>query len=145
MPVSSQSRRKQSAGAIAELIETLSRALANRSFARQLNPAQWAALRYLANANERARETGAFAKFHRTTPSSASQTIGALVKKGMVVKKPTDDGRRRTLELTTKGRAALENDPIKHLSEAILRLPDGKLFSLAETMQALAQALSPRL
>src|SRR3546814_8184106 len=61
-------------------------------------------LRYLAHANESACQIGAFAKFHMTTPSSASQTISSLVSRGMVTKKAAADGRRWTLSLTAKGR-----------------------------------------
>ena len=136
---SSQDRRKQQAEAIAELIEQLSRALMHRSYARQMNPAQWAALRYLAHANESARQIGAFASFHRTTPSSASQTVGALVNKGMILKISAADGRRRTLEITKKGRQLLHHDPVKDLLSTIRSLPDAKLAILAEIMQGLVQ------
>jgi len=135
----SQSHKEQSARAIAELIEQLSRSLNSRSFGRQMNPAQWTALRYLAHANESARQVGAFAVFHNTTPSSASQTITALVKKGMVVKTQSTDGRSRTLGLTKKGHRTLSHDPILELSAVIQSLPDAKLYLLAETMQLLVQ------
>jgi DNA-binding MarR family transcriptional regulator len=141
MRASAQQRREQSARAIAELIEQLSRSLLNRSSARRLNAAQWTALRYLGSANESARQIGAFAKFHFTTPSSASQTISSLVRKGMVSKTGAADGRRWTLELTSKGRRMLKDDPIIDLSKVILSLPDAKLFILAETMQMLVQAM----
>jgi DNA-binding MarR family transcriptional regulator len=141
MRASAQQRREQSARAIAELIEQLSRSLLNGSSAHHLNAAQWSALRYLGNANESARQIGAFAKFHLTTPSSASQTIGSLVKKGMVVKTAAADGRRRTIDLTSKGRRVLKDDPIIGLANIILSLPDAKLFFLAETMQMLVQTM----
>src|SRR5688500_16602055 len=104
MRVTVLQRREQSARAIAELIEQLSRSLLKDSSAHRLNSAQWTALRYLGNANESARQIGAFAKFHYTTPSSASQTISSLVNKGMAVKTATTDGRRWTIDLTNKGR-----------------------------------------
>ena len=97
-------------------------------------------MRYLAHANESARQIGAFAKFHMTTPSSASQTVGALVGKGLVTKKAAADGRRWTLSLTAKGRRMLEHDPILDLTEQILGLPDAKLFELAEILQLLLQS-----
>jgi DNA-binding MarR family transcriptional regulator len=106
-----------------------------------LNPAQWAALRYLAHANEDARQVGAFAKFHLTTPSSASQTIGSLVSKGLVAKKATIDGRRWTLDLTQRGRRALEQDPIVKLFNAIKELPEVKVQVLAEAMQQIVQQM----
>ena len=104
-----------------------------------MNHAQWTALRYLAQANESARQIGAFATFHMTTPSSASQTISSLVDKGMVVKRTAADARRRTLNLTAKGRRMLERDPILGLVERILNLSDASLFELAEILQLLVQ------
>lgn len=140
MSESLRQRRQQSARAIAELIEQLSRSGSTSSFSRQVNQAQWTALRYLAHANESACQIGAFAKFHMTTPSSASQTVGALVGKGLVTKKAAADGRRWTLSLTAKGRRMLEHDPILDLTEQILGLPDAKLFELAEILQLLLQS-----
>lgn len=139
MTESSQRRRQQSARAIAELIEQLSRSVSTDSFSSQMNHAQWTALRYLAQANESARQIGAFATFHMTTPSSASQTISSLVDKGMVVKRTAADARRRTLNLTAKGRRMLERDPILGLVERILNLSDASLFELAEILQLLVQ------
>ena len=138
MPNFSQQKREQSARAIAELMEYLSRALVSRSATRDLSVAQWTALRYLGHASEEARQVGAFARFHMTTPSSASQTIGALVKKGLVVKLPASDGRRWNLKLTLTGQGTLNDDPIIALSERLLSLPDDRLFDLAETMQFLS-------
>ena len=118
-------------------MEQLLRLLVTESFSRDLNPAQWAALRYLSRANESARQIGAFATFRRTTPSSASQTISALVKKGMIVKSRGQDGRSRTLDLTKEGADMLAHDPIMLLSDAIESLPSEKRQLLAETMQLL--------
>lgn len=139
-----QLQREQSARAVAELIQHVMRSLAADTRGQRLNPAQWAALRYLAHANESARQVGAFAKFHLTTPSSASQTIASLVSKGLVNKKPTVDGRRRTLGLTQKGRRALEQDPIVKLFQAIMALPEAKVLVLAEAMQAIVQQMAKK-
>jgi len=140
----SKNHREQSAQAIAELIEQLARSISSQSFNHQMNPAQWTALRYLAHANESARQVGAFATFHNTTPSSASQTMGALVKRGLVARVETADARSRTLNLTKKGRQTLEHDPILDLSDVIKTLPDAQLVLLAETMKFLIQAVLDR-
>ncbi len=144
MPVFAYERRAQSARAIAELMERLSRSLVGRSFEHEMNPAQWTALRYLADANDSARQIGSFATFHQTTPSSASQTMGALVKKGLVTKSPAADGRSRVLDLTSKGRRTLAHDPIIALSDAILTLPDAQRLLLAEIVQLLIQAMAAK-
>jgi DNA-binding MarR family transcriptional regulator len=135
-----QPRRRRPAQAIAELIEQLSRSVANRAFAQGMNPAQWTALRFIAHANESVRHVGGFATFHLTTPSSASQTMTALVQRGLVVKTTGDDGRQRRLDLTPKGRQVLRADPIDVLSQAIDGLSDSQLALMAEVMQVLIQA-----
>ena len=129
--------RERSARAVAELIEQLSRTVANDSFAEGLNPAQWAALRYIAQANETARNVGAFARHHLITASSASQTIQALVKKKMVSKSRGTDRRTRSLELTQQGHDALKSDPLGRLTKAITSLPETQLLGLADALMAL--------
>lgn len=135
-------RRARMARAIAELLDQLSRPVASRAFAQGGNPAQWAALRYLARANESARDVGAFAKFHLTTPSSASQTMSALQRNGLISKHKGEDARQRRLALTAKGRRLLEEDPLGALAEAVATLNDDQLTQLADTLQLLAQAVA---
>ena len=131
------SRHERSARAIAELIEQLSRTTANSSFVSGLNPAQWAALRYIARANEAVRNVGAFAQHHMITPSSASQTIQALVRKGLISKKPGEDRRSRYLALTIQGERMLKEDPINKLASAIVRLSGEQLSDLASILAAI--------
>jgi DNA-binding MarR family transcriptional regulator len=136
-----QDRRRRSAQAIAELIEQLSRSTAARAFAHGMNPVHWTALRYFAQANESARTIGAFAKFNRTTPSSASQTVSALETKGLLIKKAGADSRRRVIQLTARGRRLLERDPINDLARAILSLSQDEMFPLADVMGKIIQAV----
>jgi DNA-binding MarR family transcriptional regulator len=139
MAIGSQGRRDRSARAIAELIEQLSRTIASRAFIGGMNPVHWTALRYLSQANESARQVGAFAKFHMTTPSSASQTMTALENKGLVIKKAGPDGRQRILELTPKGRRLLNKDPIQALAASIQTLSDEQMLLMAEVMENLTR------
>ena len=139
MAMGSQGRRDRSARAIAELIEQLSRTIASRAFSGGMNPVHWTALRYISQANESARQIGAFAKFHMTTPSSASQTMTALENKGLVTKKAGPDGRQRILELTPKGRRLLSKDPIQALAASIQTLSDDQMFLMAEVMENLTR------
>lgn len=140
MPYISKHRRDRAARAVAELIALLARSLASRGFSHGLNPAQWAALRYIAQADESARSIGAFAKFHMTTPSSASQTMSALAKKKLVVKAKGGDHRMRMLALTAKGRRYIKSDPIADLTRAIHSLSDEQLFLVADIMARLTKA-----
>jgi DNA-binding MarR family transcriptional regulator len=133
-------RRETVARGIAELIEQLWHATSNRGFATGLNPAQWAALRYLDRVHLSARSVGAFAEFHRTTPSSASQTFTALTKRGLVAKQKGKDSRQRVLALTRAGRQLLKKDPLNELARAISDLSDRQLSSLTTIIGQLAQA-----
>ena len=126
------------ARALAERIEQLGRVLASRALAHGLNSAQWIALRYLANADEAARHVGAFAAFHLTTPSSASQTMSALVRKGLVAKHPGADARQRTLSLTEAGRQILAHDPLRKVLHKLECLSDHQFDVLAWVIDSLA-------
>jgi DNA-binding MarR family transcriptional regulator len=136
----SAQRRETVAWATAELIEQLWHATSNRGFATGLNPAQWTALRYLDRVNQSARSVGAFAEFHRTTPSSASQTFTALTKRGLVIKQKGADSRQRVLALTRAGREILKKDPLNALARSISDLSDRQLTALTTIVGQLARA-----
>jgi DNA-binding MarR family transcriptional regulator len=133
-------RRVRSAHALAARLEQLARILANRALARGLNSAQWTALRYLATADESACHVGAFAAFHLTTASSASQTLSALVRKGLVAKRPGGDARRRTLSLTEAGRQILAHDPVREMLARLDGLSDQQFAVLAAALELLTDA-----
>jgi DNA-binding MarR family transcriptional regulator len=133
-------RRETVAWAITELIEQLWHATSNRGFATGLNPAQWTALRYLDRVNQSARCVGAFAEFHRTTPSSASQTFTALTKRGFVIKQKGADSRQRVLALTRAGREVLKKDPLNEMARSISDLSDRQLTALTTIVGQLARA-----
>ncbi|MCW5729454.1 MAG: MarR family transcriptional regulator [Alphaproteobacteria bacterium] len=136
----------RAASALLELIDQFSRLLSSQSFAFGLNPTQWAALRYIAGANEEARTVGAFARHNLTTPSSASQTLGSLEQRGFIRKVPSEvDARRRVLELTSKGSRALLDDPMAKLAQHLAELSDEQLFAGAEVMELLLRNLLRRL
>ncbi|MBI3443993.1 MAG: MarR family transcriptional regulator [Magnetospirillum sp.] len=109
------------------------------AFSDGLNPAQWSALRYLADAVPEARTVTAFAQYHATTSGTASQTISALVRKKLVERRPeADDRRRHRLELTSTGYDLLKSDPLGSIAVAIAAQP-------AEIQDALAKGLEATL
>ncbi|HZD53488.1 MAG TPA: MarR family transcriptional regulator [Woeseiaceae bacterium] len=128
--------------AIIEVLEQVLRAVYSQSYADGLNPAQWSALRYIHRANPSARTPSAFAKFHMSEKSSASQTISALVRKGLVTK-VTDTADRRVvrLELTSEGDEYLKRDPQAALVEAVAGLAPTQQRDLAEAAEALARSI----
>jgi DNA-binding MarR family transcriptional regulator len=108
-----------SAGAVAELIEQIGRAVHGDGFCDGLNPAQWAALRYFARANRFSRTVSAFAAFHGSTRGTASQTVKSLVQKGCLVRRPVEGDRRSfSVEPTAEGLRRLTRDPLGVLAEA---------------------------
>ncbi len=131
--------------AVAELFEHLSRAIYSLSFSEGLNPAQWNALRYLNRANPSSRTMSAFARFHVTTRSTASQTLAALVRKKLIKKaRDPDDARIIRLELTTKGQRLLDRDPVNHLVAALESLPPERQRIAADTVETLIKAVFAR-
>jgi DNA-binding MarR family transcriptional regulator len=105
--------------AIAELVFHLGRIASGEGLAEGLTAAQWAALRYFAQANRFSRTPSAFAAFHSTTRGTASQTIKSLEVQGYLTRmRSEEDGRSVRLVLTEKASAILTNDPFESLVRA---------------------------
>jgi DNA-binding MarR family transcriptional regulator len=122
----------------AEILEKISQISYTMGFSGGLRPAQWNALRYFGKSEDSIRTGGHFARYNMTTPSSASQTINAMVARG-ILKRTRVSGDRRTyrIDLTEAGRALLANDPIHHLIEAIAEMPEDRRFDFAEHLEFL--------
>ncbi len=98
---------------ILALIERLSRLSESEDWAGDLNPAQMAALRYLASANRFSRAPSHVAAFSGSTRGTMSQTLRALERKGLVTETRSESDRRRIsytvtdagLQLTRNGKA----------------------------------------
>lgn len=112
------------------------------AFAGGLNPAQWSALRYLADAVPEGRTVTAFAQYHATTSGTASQTVAALVRKGLVERLPeTGDRRRNRLELTSRGHDMLCGDPLDGIAAAIAAQPLSVQEDLAAGLETTLRTL----
>lgn len=121
--------------ATAELLEWLSRHMQNRGFAGGLHPAQWAALRYVGRGPAGARTVTGFAHAHQCTIGTAVETISALVRKGYVNRaRDVDDRRVVRLNVTAKGAALLQRDPLGRLAAAIGALPEQEQNALGEAL-----------
>ncbi|MBV8536141.1 MAG: MarR family transcriptional regulator, partial [Alphaproteobacteria bacterium] len=136
-------KRDRSLHAIAELVQQAGRLLSFEAYASGLNPAQWAALRFIDQANPTACNIGSFAALHRTTHSSASQTIGSLEKRGLVRKSAGADARVRSVELTAAGRRLIKDDPIRTFARILGTLPDDQLYALTLAMETLIREGTP--
>lgn len=84
-----------------------------------LNPAQWEALRFLSRCNENSNSPIALTRYLGATKGTISQTVIALVNKGLVTK-ANRKGERRSiaLSLTDEGREMLQVDPWKRVEGA---------------------------
>lgn len=101
----------------ANLLERIGRLARMEEQGGDLNPVQWAVLRYLSRANKVSRTPMAMTRYLATTRGTMSQTIIALERKGYVARFASEvDKRSVTVELTDDGRKALESDPILNLS-----------------------------
>jgi DNA-binding MarR family transcriptional regulator len=122
--------------AIAELILHLGRIASAEALVEGLTPAQWAGLRYFAQANRFSRTPSAFAAFLATTRGTASQTIKSLETQGYLTRMRSEDDRRSVrLVLTEKARGILANDPFESLVRAADSLPSSVQGHFASALQ----------
>ena len=123
-------------------LERVNRLLRERESEGDLNPAQWAALRCLASANRFSRSPSAVAAWIATTRGTASQTIMALERKGLASRAADPrDKRGCILELTEKGRTALENDPVATVASVLAGLQPLHLVALGQGLARLLDEL----
>ncbi len=77
----------------------------------ELNPVQWDALRFLAQANRFSNSPGALSKYLGATKGTISQTLTTLEKKGLIAKSARDSDQRSVgLSLTDQGKTLLSRD-----------------------------------
>ncbi len=120
------------------LIERLARLDAAEAWAGDLNPSQAAALDYLARANRFSRAPSHVADYLGSTRGTISQTLKALVAKGMIAERRSDtDKRSISYDLTPAGRQTA--GAVRGLSSAMEGLD---AHQRAEVEQTLAQLLS---
>lgn len=109
----------------------------------ELHPAQWSALRYLAKSDKAARTTNLLAAHQGTNPGTASRTISALMRKGLVTSTVSRTDRRiRTISLTQAGRAMLLQDPLQRVALGLQHLPRDLRLQLPEILAELHRVLS---
>ena len=122
--------------AIAELVFHLGRIATGEGLVEGLTAAQWAVLRYFAQANRYSRTPSAFAAFHGTTRGTASQTIKSIETLGYLTRMRSEDDRRSVrLVLTDKAKCILANDPFESLVRAADSLPPSVQSHFANALQ----------
>ncbi len=123
---------------IQELIDRLARLNAAEEWNGPLNPSQNAALSYLARANPYSRAPSHVADFLMTTRGTASQTLKALARKGLISEARADhDKRSIRYDVTIEGNNFLDN-PLG-LSSAISKLEPRAVDELKTGLEALVR------
>ena len=123
---------------IREVLERLGRLAAAEEWSTELNPAQRAALGYLARANRFSRTPSTIADYLCTTRGTASQTLKALERKGLVEAQKSDaDKRSISYTLTDAGQDAIEGRGT--LDAAIADLPAQTAENLHATLRQIAR------
>ncbi|MCB1476117.1 MAG: MarR family transcriptional regulator [Rhodobiaceae bacterium] len=135
--------------AIADRIDRLARLLRARAQVSGLNPAQWAALRYLSRANRFSRTPGAVTRYLGATKGTVSQTLIALERKGLLTRQRSSRDRRSvSLALTDRGQSFIRRDPLQDVEAAAAMLGaeavelGGKLGALLEAMAELSETVA---
>jgi DNA-binding MarR family transcriptional regulator len=126
---------------ISELIEHLSRQIQGASYAHDLKPAQWSALRYYARALKTARTIRAFAAVHASSHSAASQIVTGLKRKRLLTSyRAKHDGREQVVEVTPAGAKLLRHDPLRLVSAALKALSESERRALQKALDRLLVA-----
>ena len=121
------------------LLDRLCRLAAQDDWQQDLNPAQQAALSYLARANRFSRSPSQVADYLMSTRGTVSQTLKALARKGLLREVPVPgDKRSRAYDLTPEGEAALNR--VSSLSDSLAELPKESRLQLQEGLERLLTA-----
>jgi DNA-binding MarR family transcriptional regulator len=130
---------------LTDLLDRINRMARGLQYAHGLNPAQWDALRFAARVNKYSRSPGALARFLGTTKGTASQTINALEKKGLLTRQADpEDKRIRQIVLTPAGEALLARDPLNCLDVAVRNLTPEVADVIAAGLGQLTRDLQDR-
>jgi DNA-binding MarR family transcriptional regulator len=129
--------------AMAELVFHLGRIASGEGLVEGLTTAQWAVLRYFAQANRFSRTPSAFAAFHATTRGTASQTIKSLENQGYLTRLRSENDKRSVrLVLTEKARDILASDPLESLVRATDSLTTSVQENFANALQDMLAQVS---
>ena len=131
--------------AAAHLLERIGQLLRADEQGEGLYPVHWTALRYIARANRFSRTPIALTRFLGMTRGTVSQTLIALERKGLIAREASlRDKRSLDVALTDAGRAALAQDPLAGLSEAIEAALGKKSGRLRDELSAVLAQLIER-
>ncbi len=140
-----QTEKSAIAQRVIVLLDRIGRLTRELQFADGLNPAQWEALRFLAQANKYSRSPTALADYLGATKGTVSQTLIALESKGLITRcKKTEDRRQVDLCLTEAGQAMLGKDPMQTLEQATMDVADELGAEMVKGLSRLLHDLQTR-
>jgi DNA-binding MarR family transcriptional regulator len=131
------------ARSVLQSLDHVSRLLTAICYSHGLNPAQWSALRYFADARAERRTPSAFARNHRATKGTVSQTLIALSRKGLI-EKITDarDARSVSVQLTDAGSAMLTKDPWRVFETVLMKCPEESVRHVTQMADLLTRTVA---
>jgi len=119
---------------IHHLIDRLSRISSAEHWVGDLNPAQLAALSYLAKANQYSRAPSQVADYLSAMRGTVSNTLKALARKGLINEQKSETDRRRTsYTITPNGVTALNFDT--SIDAALDKMTEKEAMELAEGLK----------
>lgn len=128
--------------ALTDLVEQVNRVVYGMGFSSGLNPAQWAAMRYVMRTAEPRRTVGGLAEYQCVTAPTASETVSALVRKGLIERRPSSTDRRSHILVTTaQGEALLSADPLLAVSGVLGELSETNRMELTAALDTLLKNL----
>ncbi|MDJ0992526.1 MAG: MarR family transcriptional regulator [Dinoroseobacter sp.] len=127
-------QRNRRASELHSLLERVTRVVASDSRASDINPAQITALGYLARANRFSRKPSIVAEYLGATRGTVSQTLKALVRKGLVEETPNpEDGRSISYTVTPDGHATLERE--SSLASVLAEMTASEIDTLSSSLR----------
>ncbi len=128
---------------VAGLVERLGHYSCGEAYRDGLKPTQWSALRYFSRANRFSCTTTAFARFQGTSTAAASQTIGALVQRGLLERTAdAGDRRKHLLSLSAAAHKLLKADPLTTLATAVAVLDESEQDDLEHKLERMLRHLT---
>ncbi len=121
---------------ILNLVDRLARVSASEHWVGEINPAQLAALSYLAMANRYSRAPSQIAEYLSAMRGTVSVTLKSLARKNLIKEtKSKADKRRTSYSITEKGLASLDFDT--SLNTALDTMDKGELSQLSGALKTL--------
>ncbi|MEL7014146.1 MAG: MarR family transcriptional regulator [Pseudomonadota bacterium] len=118
------------------VLDRLARVVASEDWSGDLNPAQVAALGYLARANRFSRKPSIVADYLGATRGTVSQTLKALVRKGLLVEiSDPEDRRSISYAVTPEGHGVLERRNV--LDKAVAGMETSEVNALDAGLRGL--------